>query len=202
VTASHDVVIVGGGHNGLVAGCFLARAGLDVVVVEQRDWLGGMTTTLPLVDDAPEHLLSPGAYENVYLRASGVADELGLSRFGYRELDSAGWAWLGSGGESLVFHRSVEQTVSEITRFSRRDALRYRELVDAGVRILAIQDRYIGRHPKHPGLKTVAAAARALVGDRRVRARSGSWRPRCCTTKGRPGRSVGWADSSARWSDV
>jgi phytoene dehydrogenase-like protein len=170
MTDTHDVVIIGGGHNGLVAGCYLARAGLDVVVVEQREWLGGMTTTMPLVDGAPDHLLSPGAYENVYLRASGVADELGLARFGYGELDSAGWAWLGPGGESLVFHRSVEQTVREIASFSRRDAARYRELVDAGVRILAIQDRYLGRHPKHPGIGTIAAGVRALVGDRRVRA--------------------------------
>jgi phytoene dehydrogenase-like protein len=166
----HDVVVVGGGHNGLVAACFLARAGLDVAVVEQRDWLGGMATTMPLVDSAPEHLLSPGAYENVYLRAAGVADELELARFGYRELDAAGWAWLGPDGESLLFHRSVEETIREIARFSRADAGRYRELVDAGVRILAIQDRYQGRHPKRPGVATIAVAVRALATDRRVRA--------------------------------
>ncbi len=166
----HDVVVIGGGHNGLVAGCYLARAGLDVVVVEQQPWLGGMTATRPFIDGLPEHLLSPGAYENVYLRASGVAEELELRRHGYREVDAAGWAWLGDDGESLVFRRSVDATVREIARFSRADATRYRDLVAAGTKILAIQDRYLGRHPSRPGLGTIAAATRGLVGDRRVRA--------------------------------
>lgn len=168
-SSRHDVVVIGGGHNGLVAGCFLARAGLDTVVVEQRDWLGGMTTTLPLVDGCPDHLLSSGAYENVYLRASGVADELELARFGYREVDSTGWTWLGAGGESLVFTGDVDATVRDITRFSRADASRYAELVAVGTRILALQDRYLGRHPRRPGLGLIATAARTLVSDRRVR---------------------------------
>jgi phytoene dehydrogenase-like protein len=166
---NHDVVVIGGGHNGLVAACFLARAGLRVVLVEQRPWLGGMTATLPLVDGAPEHLLSPGAYENVYLRASGIVEELQLERFGYREVDSAGWAWLGDDGSSLRFQRSVEATASDIARFSRRDAERYRELIDVALRILAIQDRYGAADPRRPGLGVIVAALRGLATDRRVR---------------------------------
>ncbi|MCW3063600.1 MAG: dependent oxidoreductase [Solirubrobacterales bacterium] len=164
-----DVVIVGGGHNGLVAGCFLARAGLDVIVLEQREWLGGMAATRPFVAAAPEHLLSPGAYENVYLRAGGVVAELDLPRFGYRELEAAGWAWLGEDGASLLFSRSVEATVRDIAGFSRRDAERYRELVAVAQRILAIQDRYGAAHPQRPGLGVIAHAVRALARDRGVR---------------------------------
>jgi phytoene dehydrogenase-like protein len=169
VAARHDVVIVGGGHNGLVAGCYLARAGLDVIVVEQQDRLGGMSMSAPFVAAAPDHLLSPGAYENVYLRAAGVARELELARFGYREVDAAGWAWLGSDGESLVLRRDVEQSVREIARFSRRDAARYRELVEVGTKILKLQDRYGAAHPQRPGLRVLAGAARSLASDRRVR---------------------------------
>ena len=36
----HDVIVVGAGHNGLVAACYLARAGLDVLVVERNDYIG------------------------------------------------------------------------------------------------------------------------------------------------------------------
>lgn len=170
----HDVVIVGGGHNGLVAGCYLARAGLDVAVVEQREWLGGMATSRAFVAQAPQHLLSPGAYENVYLRAGGVARELQLHRFGYRELDAAGWAWIGNDGESLVVQRDVDRTIDEIARFSRRDATRYRELIDVGVKILKLQDRYGLDHPKRPRLGTLIALARTLAGDRRTRALLGT----------------------------
>ena len=49
-----DVLIVGAGHNGLVAACYLARAGLDVLVLEGRDIIGGCTTTEVLFPEAPE----------------------------------------------------------------------------------------------------------------------------------------------------
>ena len=36
-----DAIVIGGGHNGLVNACYLQRAGLDVLVVEKNDWVGG-----------------------------------------------------------------------------------------------------------------------------------------------------------------
>ena len=41
MTASRDVVVIGGGHNGLVAAAYLARAGLSTLVCERRDVVGG-----------------------------------------------------------------------------------------------------------------------------------------------------------------
>ncbi len=165
----YDVVIVGGGHNGLVAACYLAKAGLRVIVLEQREWLGGMATSRPFVLDAPEHILSPGAWENVYFRAAGVGRELGLEHFGHRDLDAHGWAWLGGNGESVLLQADLGKTIADIRRFSKRDAETYAELTRAGIKILKIQDEYGLSLPNRPSLATVAAAMRAVAGGRRVR---------------------------------
>ncbi|WP_368834419.1 phytoene desaturase family protein [Mycobacterium intracellulare] len=166
----HDVVIVGGGHNGLVAGCYLARAGLQVLIVEQAAWLGGMATSRAFLEEAPGHILSPGAWENVYFRAGGVGRELELHRYGHRDLDSAGWAWLGQNGESVVLQASLPKTLDDIRRFSSKDADTYADLTEAGIKILKIQHEYGLSHPKRPSAATVATAVRAVASGRRVRA--------------------------------
>lgn len=45
---SYDALIIGAGHNGLVAACYLARAGLKVCVVEKNDWIGGAAVSREL----------------------------------------------------------------------------------------------------------------------------------------------------------
>jgi phytoene dehydrogenase-like protein len=169
IEKQYDVVVVGGGHNGLVAACYMAKAGLRVIVLEQREWLGGMASSRAFVPEAPQHILSPGAWENVYFRAAGVGRELELERFGHRDLDAHGWAWLGDSGESVVLQADLRKTVDDIRRFSTRDADTYAELTEAGIKILKIQDEYGLSLPKRPSLSTIAAAMRAVTAGRRVR---------------------------------
>lgn len=75
-----DAVIVGAGHNGLVAATYLARAGLDVVVLERRDVVGGACVTEELW---PGVRASPGAYTLSLLRAEILRD-LDLAAHGLR----------------------------------------------------------------------------------------------------------------------
>lgn len=164
-----DVVVIGGGHNGLVAACYLARAGQSVLLVERHHQLGGMALSAPLIDGAPNHMVNPGAYENVYLRSGGVVEDLELRRYGYREVDSVGWAWLGDNGESLLFQASVDETANDIARFSTRDATAYRELVAVAMKAVELQGRYASGPPGRPTLGTVAVGLRTLVGDRKLR---------------------------------
>src|SRR3954452_25384010 len=77
-----DAVVVGGGHNGLTAAAYLARAGQSVLVLERRDRLGGACTLeQPFADE--RFLVSPCAYV-VGLLDQLVIDELDLPAHGYR----------------------------------------------------------------------------------------------------------------------
>src|SRR3954453_22461167 len=77
-----DAVVVGGGHNGLTAAAYLARAGQSVLVLERRERLGGACTLeQPFSDE--RYLVSPYAYV-VGLLDGLVIDELDLPRHGYR----------------------------------------------------------------------------------------------------------------------
>jgi phytoene dehydrogenase-like protein len=73
---SHDVVIVGGGHNALVAATYLARAGLDVVVLERLDHVGGAAVSTPSFG-GHDARLSRFSYL-VSLMPDALIDELGL----------------------------------------------------------------------------------------------------------------------------
>ena len=75
-----DAVVIGAGHNGLVAAAYLARAGLEVEVCERRDIVGGACVTEELW---PGVRASPGAYTLSLLRAEIVRD-LDLAAHGLR----------------------------------------------------------------------------------------------------------------------
>ncbi len=65
---SVDVAIVGGGHNGLAAACYLAEAGRKVVLIEALGKIGGMASSGYLIPEAPQHLVHPCALDLMSLR--------------------------------------------------------------------------------------------------------------------------------------
>jgi phytoene dehydrogenase-like protein len=120
------IVVVGAGHNGLVAANYLADSGHNVTVLEASERIGGMAASAPFAAAAPHHLLSPCAIDAVYWNASTVASDLQLSRYGLRVVShDPAWAWVGSEGESLVLQRDLPRTIEEIRRFSAADARTY-----------------------------------------------------------------------------
>ncbi len=115
----YDVIIVGGGHNGLVTAAYLARAGRSVLVLERRDLLGGCAVTEEIW---PGYKVSTGAYL-VSLLQERIVRDLELERFGYRVTpkDPAFFS-VYPDGRHLFFWGDERKTLAEIAKFSTRDA--------------------------------------------------------------------------------
>jgi phytoene dehydrogenase-like protein len=144
-----DVVVIGAGHNGLTAGCYLARDGMDVLVVEASEEIGGMTATTATLSEAPEHLFNEGAIQLTGIfRLSQIAQELDLPRYGLREIPvEPAHLQLGPDGSSLGIWRDRERTMHELARFSKRDAQSWREISETLDAIMPTILTYMSSHP-------------------------------------------------------
>jgi len=113
--------VVGGGHNGLTAAAYLARAGLRVVVLERRPVLGGACVTEELW---PGARVSRASYVVSMLQPK-VVDDLHLRDFGYRAvpLDPA-YAALTPDGP-IFFHNDPARTAASVATHSKRDGQVY-----------------------------------------------------------------------------
>lgn len=104
-------VVVGAGHNGLVAACYLAKEGLDVEVVEQDTVLGGAVST---VERWPGYRVDRGSSAHVMIRHTGIVEELQLQECGLDYLDLDPWGFAPFGDEGLTFHVDLDRTCASI----------------------------------------------------------------------------------------
>lgn len=118
---AYDAIIVGGGHNGLVTGCYLAKAGLKVVVVEKNDWIGGAAVSRSLY---PGFTFSNCSYVSSLLRPEIMRD-LDLPRHGLQVLPYEGGAVMTRSGGYLATYRDHDANRREFARYSKRDAESY-----------------------------------------------------------------------------
>jgi len=118
---SYDAIIVGGGHNGLVTACYLARAGMKVVVVEKNDWVGGAAVSRSLYEG---FTYSNCSYVCSLFRPEIMRD-LELPKYGLQILPYEGGAVLTQDGGYLAMFRDHDANRREFARHSPRDAESY-----------------------------------------------------------------------------
>src|ERR1700758_230417 len=127
MSQAYDAIVIGAGHNGLTCACYLAKAGLKVLVLEQYYTVGGMTVT--------EEETLPGFWSDIHASGyqlanlSPVPHELGLlDRYELIEPDIP-FSHAFPDGDLISVHRDIEKTVAEIVRYSAKDGGTWRSLM-------------------------------------------------------------------------
>ena len=139
MTERFDAIVIGGGHNGLVAAAYLARGGLKVLVLERRPMVGGACVTEELF---PGYRLSSCSYI-CHLLQERVIRDLDLPRHGFKvfSLEPARFHPFPD-GRHLVVWEDVARTAAEIERYSKRDAAAYPRWIELWERAAALLHPY------------------------------------------------------------
>lgn len=147
-----DALVVGGGHNALTCAAYLARGGMDVLVLERRSTVGGCASSDALFGSS----VSLCNCDHTMVRASGIVETLDLCRFGLRYVDLdpvrhhliAGHA--GTDGAWTLFH-DVDRTLDNLATTHKTQVAGYRRYLDdalpAAALLLATANRFPGPGP-------------------------------------------------------
>jgi phytoene dehydrogenase-like protein len=143
-----DVVIVGGGHNGLVAAAYLARAGLGVTVCERRDVVGGAAVSEHPF--GPDYTVTSLSYV-VSLLPQALVRDLELERHGYHVFPQGPYFAPRADGRYLALPPEPGRRHAEIAKFSVSDADTYDRYEQHMARMAAVLAPMLGEIPPRLG---------------------------------------------------
>ncbi len=128
------VIIIGGGHNGLICGTYLAKAGLKVTIIEARSSSGGNASTEVALGGARVNICN---CDHTMFRSTPIADELDLAKHGLKYIDSdlsqANVHW--DGGKPWFLFHDVERTIDGLGHTYPGEVANYRRYLKTALPI-------------------------------------------------------------------
>jgi len=122
MAAQYDAIVIGGGHNGLVAAAYLARGGARTVVLERRHKAGGAATTDAPWPEAPEFKVTRLSYV-MSLMPPTIINDLKLASHGYKVYPMGPYYQaFPEGGSISLYADDAARNYDSVARWSKRDA--------------------------------------------------------------------------------
>lgn len=122
MSGQYDAIVIGGGHNGLIAGAYLAKAGARTLVLEARGKTGGAAETSSPWPEHPDFKVTTYSYA-MSLMPSRIIDDLSLGRHGYKVTLNETYYQALPDGRALTLHLDdPKKTYESVAQFSKKDA--------------------------------------------------------------------------------